>query len=117
VVEDYYTERGFDLPEYSFVLHTAKTEPDADGHVLDHMHAHVVLPGTAPILPGTAPSVAERLPVYNNKERGHDALFRDVATKNFEIVLDRTVGLEWRKLREEPEIAHDGSIDLDQWFS
>jgi hypothetical protein len=110
VVEDYYTERGFDIPEYSFVLHTARTEPDADGQVFDHMHAHVVLPGTAP-------SVAERLPVYNNKERGHDALFRDVATKNFEIELDHTLGPEWRKLREQPEIANDGSIDLDQWFS
>jgi nucleoid DNA-binding protein len=59
VVEDYYTQRGFDVPEYSYVVHDSLTQPDEQGEVLQHLHAHVVLPGTAP-LPG-----ADRAAVYN----------------------------------------------------
>jgi len=77
VVEDYYTERGFDIPEYSFILHDRQTE--AEG--LQQLHTHVVLPGTV----GT---VADRLPVYNNTTKGHDALFRRVASRHFAAALD-----------------------------
>ncbi|QPC83624.1 hypothetical protein G4Y79_04370 [Phototrophicus methaneseepsis] len=90
VVEDYYTERGFDLLEYSYILHDRSTEDEG----LQQLHTHVVLPGTAP-------SVAERLPVYNNKERGHDALFRQVATQHFAAMLDDDIGPEWRRERED----------------
>jgi hypothetical protein len=108
VVEDYYKERGFDLPEYSYVLHDRLTTPKEDGETpVQHLHTHV-------ILPGTAPSVAERLPVYNNKERGHDALFRQVASRHFAEMLDDVVGPDWRREREEP--AHD-PYDLDAWFA
>lgn len=59
IVEDYYTERGLDVPEYSYVMHSAKTKPKDGSAPLDHLHTHV-------ILPGTTLSTAERLPVYNN---------------------------------------------------
>lgn len=110
IVEDYYTERGFDLPEYSYVLHDRLTTPKEDGEApVQHLHTHVVLPGTAP-------SVAERLPVYNNKERGHDALFRQVASRHFAEMLDDVVGPEWRREREEePEVKPEVD-DLDSWF-
>lgn len=110
VVEDYYTERGFDLPEYSYVLHDRLTTPKEDGEEpVQHLHTHVVLPGTAP-------SVAERLPVYNNKERGHDVLFRQVASRHFAEMLDDVVGPEWRREREEePEVKPEVD-DLDSWF-
>ena len=110
VVEDYYIERGFDLPEYSYVLHDRLTDPKEEGEEpMQHLHTHVVLPGTAP-------SIAERLPVYNNKERGHDALFRNIATRHFEAALDDIVGPEWRMHREqEPEITPDSNA-LDAWF-
>lgn len=109
VVEDYYTERGFDLPEYSYVLHDRLTTPkEDDEEPVQHLHTHVVLPGTAP-------SVAERLPVYNNKERGHDVLFRQVASRHFAEMLDDVVGLEWRREREEPEVKPEVD-DLDSWF-
>jgi len=105
VVEDYYTERGFDLPEYSYILHDRPT----DDKGLQQLHTHVVLPGTAP-------SVAERLPVYNNKERGHDALFRQVASRHFAEMLDDVVGPEWRREREEePEVKPEVD-DFDAWF-
>ena len=89
VVEDYYAERGFDLPEYSYILHDRPT----DNEGLQQLHTHV-------ILPGTTPSMAERLPVYNNTERGHDALFRRVASNNLAEMLDEVVGPQWRLARE-----------------
>lgn len=102
IVEDYYTQRGFALPEYSYVLHDRLTSPNEAGEEpVQHLHTHV-------ILPGTVPSVAERLPVYNNKERRHDALFREIATHHFATVLDDIVGPEWRNHREqETEIASE----------
>lgn len=113
VVEDYYLERGFDIPEYSYVLHDRLTDSEEGDLPMQHLHTHVVLPGTAP-------SLAEREPVYNNKERGHDVLFRDVASRHFEAMLDDVVGLEWRLQREELEQEQSQEIDpndLDAWFS
>lgn len=114
IVEDYYTERGFELPEYSYVLHDRLTDTKEDGdEQIQHLHTHVVLPGTVS-------SIAERLPVYNNKERGHDALFRDIATRHFSEMLDDIVGTEWRIHREEePEVETaqmKAPNDLDAWF-
>jgi hypothetical protein len=46
-------------------------------------------------------------------------LFNDIAHDEFEQALDRTIGHEWRRLREEPEIAQDIPQDvdsLDAWF-
>ena len=105
VVEDYYLERGFDIPEYSTILHDRETNDDG----LQQLHTHVILPGTAPTL-------ADRLPVYNNKERGHDALFREVATRNFAEMLDDTIGLEWRRKRENHIQEPSDHVDLDNWF-
>ena len=112
IVEDYYTSRGFDVSEYSYVLHDRLTDPDDGEEPLQHLHTHVVLPGTAP-LPGV-----DRQAVYNNKERGHDALFREIASRHFSAALDEIVGSEWRQLREEPEIEPDqpASDDWDAWF-
>lgn len=105
VVEDYYLERGFAIPEYSYILHDRQTDDEGK----QQLHTHVVLPGTAP-------SVAERLPVYNNKERGHDVLFRDIATRHFEAALDDIVGPEWRNHREQEAEITPLSNDLDEWF-
>jgi hypothetical protein len=111
VVEDYYTERGFDVPEYSYVMHTAKTKPTGDEPAQEHLHTHVVLPGTAP-------SAADRLPVYNNATKGHDRLFREIASRDFAEALDQHIGIEWRRLREEPQPAKDDlSISHDDFFS
>ena len=113
VVEDYYIERGFNLPEYSYVLHDRLTDTKEEGEEpMQHLHTHVVLAGTAP-------SIAERLPVYNNKERGHDVLFREIATHHFSEMLDEIAGAEWRLHREEePTIKEDlpASMTLDDWF-
>ena len=112
VVEDYYTERGLDVPEYSYVMHCATTKPKDGEPARDHMHTHV-------ILPVTAPSNAERLPVYNNSTRGHDRLFREIASRHFAEALDLRIGPAWRRLREipAPERDVDGPIDLDAFCS
>ncbi|MBK8139231.1 MAG: hypothetical protein IPK52_26005 [Chloroflexi bacterium] len=112
VVEDYYTERGLDVPEYSFVMHCARTKAKYGEPARDHLHTHV-------ILPGTVPSTADRLPVYNNATKGHDRLFREIASRHFAEALDLRIGQEWRRLREipAPERDADGQIDLDAYFS
>ena len=111
VVEDYYIERDFDVPEYSYVAHTAKTKVKNGAPPQEHMHTHV-------ILPGTVPSTAERLPVYNNATKGHDRLFREIASQHFADMLDER-GIDWRPLREEPkpDLQRDDEIDLDDFFS
>jgi len=110
VVEDYYTERGFDTPEYSYVLHSARTKPKEGETEQEHLHTHVVLPGTAP-------STADRLPVYNNATKGHDRLFREIASQHFADMLDER-DIDCRPLREEPEVQRDSDdIDLDDFFS
>ncbi len=111
VVEDYYTERGFDVPEYSYIIHTAKTKPKDGEPPREHLHTHV-------ILPGTVPSTADRLPVYNNSSKGHDRLFRDIAAQHFADMLDER-GIDWRPLRKEPQadMQRDEEIDLDDFFS
>ncbi len=110
VVEDYYTERGFDVPEYSFVLHSAQTKPKDGEPAQDHLHTHVVLPGTAP-------ASVDRLPVYNNTSKGHDRLFREIAAQHFADLLDER-GIDWRPLREEPTRDRQrDEIDLDDFFS
>lgn len=108
VVEDYYTERGFDVPEYSYVMHSAQTQPLGDGSPpQEHLHTHV-------ILPGTAPSTVDRLPVYNNASKKHDRLFREVAAHHFADLLDER-GIDWRHLRAEPEVEPE--LDTDEFFS
>jgi hypothetical protein len=112
VVESYYTARGLDVPEYSFVLHDRQTNDQDDGEPgLRQLHTHVFLPGTAPTLEG-------RQAVYNNKSQGHDQLFRETAADHFEAALDEIVGPTWRTLRQEPEITPQTPDldDLDAWF-
>ena len=107
IVEAYYDARGFQIPLYSYVLHDRRTKEGEQ-----QLHTHV-------ILPGLAPTVAGWEPMYINKRQGHDELFNDVAREEFEQALDRTVGPEWRRLREEPEITDDilqDIDDLDLWF-
>lgn len=107
IVEAYYDARGFQIPRYSYVLHDRQTKEGEQ-----QLHTHVILPGLAPTVGGWEP-------MYINKRQGHDELFNDIAREEFEQALDRTIGPEWRRLREEPEITNDiphDVDDLDLWF-
>ena len=110
VVEEYYTQRGLDVPEYAYVQHHALTKATQDQPEMEHLHTHV-------ILPGTAPGIAERLPVYNNVSKGHAALLHEIAEKHFAEALDRTLEHDWRYLR--PDLKRDAPApdDFDLWFS
>jgi hypothetical protein len=90
IVEEYYLVRGFDAPEYSYILHDRRTD---DGGA-QQLHTHVILGGTAPL------AGCGRGAVYNNTERGHDALFREIASRHFSAALDQAVGPGWQRLRE-----------------
>jgi len=112
IVEAYYAARDLDVPEYSFVLHDRLTNANEDREAgLQQLHTHV-------FLPGTAPSIEGREAVYNNKDQGHQKLFHQVAAEHFEVALDRTVGRDWRQLRQEPEVVPTlpDPDDLDAWF-
>jgi hypothetical protein len=107
IVEAYYEARGFHTPPYAYVLHDRRTKEGEQ-----QLHTHVILPGLAPTVGGWEP-------MYINKRQGHDELFNAIAHDEFEQALDRTIGPEWRRLREEPEVAHDmptASDSLDVWF-
>jgi hypothetical protein len=112
LVEDYYAARGAEVPEYAFVLHDRLTTGEAGGTVgLQHLHTHV-------ILPGTVPTSESRQPFYNNKEKGHDRLFRQIAAQHFEVALDEIVGEPWRALRQVPPVVPPEYLanELDSWF-
>jgi hypothetical protein len=115
IVEEYYTSRGFDVPEYSFVLHNRLTEPEDDSKPLQHLHTHVVLPGTAPL------AGVDRQAVYNNTDKRHDALFREIGSRHFAAALDEIVGPEWHLLREEVAINEKKpplhSDNFDDWLA
>jgi hypothetical protein len=111
IVESYYTARGLEVSEYSFVLHDRLTNAKDDGQPgLRQLHAHVILPGTAPTLEG-------RQAVYNNTDKGHEQLFHEVAAGHFEAALDELVGPTWRRLREVPELKPElpDSDDINAW--
>lgn len=113
IVEDYYLERGFAVPEYSFILHDREANMDDDGETMQQLHTHVVLPGTAPL------EGFDREAIYNNKERGHDALFREIASHHFSEALDRIVGPEWQVLRQEEQeikLETPDADDFEAWF-
>ncbi len=102
IVEAYYDARGFQTPPYSYVLHDRLTKEGEQ-----QLHTHV-------ILPGLAPTVAGWEPLYNqHSARATSELFNDIAREEFEQALDRTIGPEWRRLREEPEI--DGKTCQTIW--
>jgi len=109
VVESYYAARGADVPEYVLVLHDRLTT-QADGQAgLSQLHTHVILPGTVPTMGG-------REPFYNNANKGHDRLFREIASQHFETALDTLVGPEWRRLRPDPEPSALDPDDISAWF-
>lgn len=113
IVEEYYTERGFEVPEYSYILHDRDTETEDGSEPMQQLHTHIILPGTAPL------AGSDRAAVYNNKEKGHDALFREIASRHFSEALDRLVGPEWQHLREDPESSEPTQPALDafdEWF-
>lgn len=129
IVEAYYSERGVDIPEYSYVIHDRLTKPGEDGSPgLQQLHTHVVLPATVPTVDGS------REAFDNRANKGHFNTLREISTIKFEAALEHYVGPEWRTLRPDleptqppieqeftqatalPPIHPDAISELDQWF-
>ncbi len=101
-IETWHLERGLAVPEYAHVLH----DRDTSEHGLQHLHAHIFIAGTI------ENSLGERESHRVNREQvvadprsmqRADNLHR-IARQEMELLLDRTIGLEWRELRQpEPE--------------
>ena len=109
-IETWHIERGLAVPEYSYCLH----DRDADGdYGLQQLHTHIFIAGTIDN------GLGERQSHRVNREqvctdRGGlkraDNLHR-IARQEFEQILDRSIGLDWRQYRE-IETGQDG-IDHD----
>lgn len=113
IVTEYYEARSVDVPPYSYVLHDRDTKGGEQ-----QLHTHVVLPGTVETLLG-------RDQFFNNEDKGHIALFNQIADAQLELSLDRAIGSHWRTLRQaapefpEMESIHasgSGTSELERWF-
>jgi len=107
-IENWHIERGLAVPEYSYCLHDRDTEDDGYRLGLQQLHTHIFIAGTIDN------GVGERQSHRVNREqvctdRGglkrSDNLHR-IARQEFESILDRSLGHEWRLLRE-PEPTQD----------
>ncbi|MCI0708664.1 MAG: hypothetical protein L0154_00735 [Chloroflexi bacterium] len=85
IVDRYHEERGFE-PNYSYVVHDART---ADGR--PHTHSHVILPGMV------QEHLGGQTPFVNYASRGHLQLLDDIAHQELEQLLEREVGLNWER--------------------
>jgi len=122
-IETWHIERGLDVPEYSYCLHDRDTN---DEDSLQQLHTHVFIAGTIDN------GVGERQSHRVNREqvvadayamKREDNLHR-IARQQFEQILDRSIGQDWRLTREqalqhnddlgafEPDVRRDRGIDL-----
>lgn len=107
VVEQYYTARDSDVPEFSYVLHDRST-----GAGQQQLHTHIILPATVPEITGG------RTAFDNRANKGHLALLQEIADQHLSHSLDRAIGPDWRQLRptEWEMPSADRSDDLEAWF-
>lgn len=100
IVAAYYEARDVDVPPYAYVTHDRATKGGAQ-----QLHTHVVLPGSVETFFGTEP-------FYNNKRQVKQ--FNEIATQQFEQILDRELGRDWRRSRElSIEVSSDSTPDLN----
>jgi len=109
-IEGWFAARGLNIPEYSFVTHDRDTDDD---YGLQNLHTYVFVAGTV------ENSIGER--ESHRVDRQHVCTDRGglnrednlhhIARREFEQALDRTIGQEWRLLREveaeEPSIISE----------
>jgi hypothetical protein len=98
-IETWHEARGLNVPEFSYVVHDRDTN---DEHGLQNLHTHVFVAGTIENSIGERESHrVERQQVCT--DRGgltREDNLHHIARAQFETLLDRTLGHEWRLLRE-----------------
>jgi hypothetical protein len=115
-IEDWHTARGLNIPDYSYVLHDRDTDDD---YGLQNLHTHVFVAGTIENSLGEREShMTHRGQVCTDRGglKREDNLHR-IARQEFELILDRTIGNEWRLTREveqsEPKLSIAGGHHVD----
>lgn len=98
-IEGWFAARGLDIPEYSFVTHDRDTDDD---YGLQNLHTHVFVAGTIENSVGERESHrVDRQQVCTDRGGlSRKDNLHHIARQEFEQVLDRTIGQEWRLLRE-----------------
>lgn len=97
---DWYQARDLPVPEMSFVLHDRETTDEKlPGRQM--LHSHCFCAGTIPTLEGrTCPMVKERDVVRNKSGLDRTTNLNRIVEQNWAAILDREIGLEWRRERE-----------------
>lgn len=98
-IESWFEARGLNIPEYSFVTHDRDTDDD---YGLQNLHTHVFVAGTVENNIGERESHrVERQQVCTDRGGlNREDNLHHIAQQEFEYLLDRTLGPEWRRLRE-----------------
>ncbi len=102
-IERWFSARGLNIPQYSYVTHDRDTD---DEFGLQNLHTHVFVAGTVENSLGERESHrVERQQVCTDRGGlNREDNLHHIARQEFEQLLDRTIGQEWRLLREaEPE--------------
>jgi hypothetical protein len=106
-IEAWHVARGLPIPEFSFVLHDRDTDDD---HEMQNLHTHVFIAGTIENNLGEREShrVARQQVCTDRGGLQRDDNIHHIARREFETLLDLSIGQEWRRLREpdSPQIAN-----------
>lgn len=98
-IETWHEARALNQPEYSYVLHDRDTD---DEYGMQMLHTHVFIAGTIENSVGEREShrVQREHVVADAKALQRENNLHRIARQEFEQLLDRTIGHEWRVMRE-----------------
>jgi hypothetical protein len=109
-IESWHEARGLNQPEYSYVLH----DRDTDDEGMQMLHTHVFIAGTIENDIGEREShrVQREHVVADERALQRESNLHRIARAEFEQLLDRNIGKEWRRLRE-PELEQTPEAQLE----
>lgn len=112
-IESLFAARGLNIPEYSFVSHDRDTDDELG---LQNLHTHVFVAGTVENTIGERESHrVERQQVCTDRGGlNREDNLHHIARQEFEQVLDRTIGQDWRLLRDIEPDAMTVTSDMDE---
>jgi len=110
-MEAWHEARGLNVPEFSYVLHDRDTDDD---YGMQMLHTHVFVAGTIENSIGERQSHrVDRQQVCTDRGGlNREDNLHHIARHEFETLLDRTMGQEWRRLREVDEPDRDIESDI-----
>lgn len=112
-IEAWHEARGLNPPDYSYVLH----DRDTDDEGMQMLHTHVFIARTIENSLGEREShrVQREHVVADARALQRENNLHRIARHEFEQILDRTIGHEWRVLRElEPEYEPTADIGIER---